>query len=428
MAKVPSAAAADKSFLRETFKFKWHFSTGYEFQNLFAQVMRNVYGHDFQAVRPYGRRGDKKCDGYLRSRKMVFQCYAPASMKEATVLAKIKEDFVGAKTHWESGMETWCFVHNGSALTANVVQLMEELRHANPTIDIREWTWADAREQFDSLSASAANDIFGYAPTTPPKGRIPRERMRWLRSKITDSIREIAIRPEKSGQKILSLLAAFSHVNSICDRKSLDLLIRLQAASEKKWPRSIIEQLRNIMYFNVVDNLRIIAEVFGAYTGNPCAVALKKPVKTRNEIRITAVARDSRSAPARSRSDDGIFTLADNTPFEVLSHGLERYYICNDLAAQHKLGRYCNPRPDWKLDYNATVVSAIRVPEKDDLSRYDGPIIAFLCIDNHAGGFDDGDCLKYLEIFKARLASVLYEIKAMDDLEEVSADMRERRR
>ncbi len=129
--------------------------------------MQNAWVGDFQKVKPYGPNGDLKCDGYWRSRKCVFQCYGPASMREREVIAKIEVDFSGAVTHWQGDMREWCFVHNDKhGLTAKVVQVLNEISRAHPKITINEWAWPQIREQFSKLSDEAVVDLYGHPPTT----------------------------------------------------------------------------------------------------------------------------------------------------------------------------------------------------------------------------------------------------------------------
>ena len=150
----------------QTLRFRWHIFTGTAFQDLFADLMQNAWAEDFQKVKPYGPNGDLKCDGYWTSRKCVFQCYGPASMKEHAVITKIKEDLKGAVTHWQGKMTKWSFVHNDrEGLTANVVQVLDVLRTAHPAIEINEWAWPQTREQFNNLSDEAIIDLFGHPPT-----------------------------------------------------------------------------------------------------------------------------------------------------------------------------------------------------------------------------------------------------------------------
>ncbi len=50
--------------------------------------MEKRYPADFLRVRPWGSEGDRKNDGYLRSERILFQCYAPNNMHSARQLPK----------------------------------------------------------------------------------------------------------------------------------------------------------------------------------------------------------------------------------------------------------------------------------------------------------------------------------------------------
>ncbi len=155
-----------RQFALQTLRFRWFTLIGTAFHDLFADVMENAWPGDFQRVKPYGRYGDLKCDGYFRSHKRVFQCYAPVVMKQSEVIAKIRTDLCGAADHWHGRMTHWTFVHNDNAgLTANAVQVLEDLKEEHPTIEISVWTWPQIREQFDKLSSDAMEELFGHPPT-----------------------------------------------------------------------------------------------------------------------------------------------------------------------------------------------------------------------------------------------------------------------
>lgn len=101
---------------------------GTAFQDFFSELMEAAHAQDFQRIRPYGNKGDLKCDGYLASKGQVFQVYAPRETKLAAMLTKIDADFAGAKTHWKDQMKIWTFVHNDDeGLPADVVQKIDGL-------------------------------------------------------------------------------------------------------------------------------------------------------------------------------------------------------------------------------------------------------------------------------------------------------------
>ena len=68
-------------------------SRGNTFQEFFEKLMGLAYKTDFMACRPWGNRGDRKNDGFLKSEQQLFQVYAPNEMKEAVAIKKITDDF-----------------------------------------------------------------------------------------------------------------------------------------------------------------------------------------------------------------------------------------------------------------------------------------------------------------------------------------------
>jgi hypothetical protein len=127
----------ENAFLREK---------GKAFETLFARIMAHGFAGDFQPVRPYGAKGDLKCDGYRASDRTVFQCYAPDSTKLRDLLAKIDEDFHGAVAHWGQRLHRWTFVHNDiRGLPAKAVQKLAELEGTNPKIQIGTFVEAEMR-------------------------------------------------------------------------------------------------------------------------------------------------------------------------------------------------------------------------------------------------------------------------------------------
>src|SRR5699024_2252804 len=116
----------------DRFRLAFHLSKGTAFQDWFVLVAGYAFGADFEEVRPYGRHGDLKCDGRRISSGSVFQCYAPDTMKEADLIAKIDEDFHGALSHWANNMQEWVFVHNDArGLPPNAVQQLDRLRQTH---------------------------------------------------------------------------------------------------------------------------------------------------------------------------------------------------------------------------------------------------------------------------------------------------------
>ena len=147
----------ENAFLRER---------GKAFESLFARIMAHAFPGDFQLVRPYGPKGDLKCDGFRASDGTVFQCYAPDAMKLQPLLAKIEEDFSGALVHWRTQMQRWEFVHNDTrGLPAEAVNKLNALGPANPSIALAVCDEAKLRVIVMSLVLHQLEELFGAVPS-----------------------------------------------------------------------------------------------------------------------------------------------------------------------------------------------------------------------------------------------------------------------
>lgn len=147
----------ENAFLREK---------GKAFETLVSRIMAHAYPGDFMPVRPYGPKGDLKCDGFRSSDGTVFQCYAPDATKLADLLAKIDEDFNGAVSHWSAQMQRWEFVHNDvRGLPAEAVKALDALNAAHPHVDVAVTAEAELRAIALNLALHQLEDLFGAVPS-----------------------------------------------------------------------------------------------------------------------------------------------------------------------------------------------------------------------------------------------------------------------
>jgi hypothetical protein len=140
---------------------------GDAFESLFGDIAKAAWGSDYSATIPMGRRGDLKCDGFRHSLGVVHQLYGPrygqANVDQA--LAKIEEDFRGAKVHWGPLLKKWIFVvglYQGrvpSELLRAVAILSAELN-----VPAEVWTRAEIVVLASGLPASERRALFGVAP------------------------------------------------------------------------------------------------------------------------------------------------------------------------------------------------------------------------------------------------------------------------
>lgn len=140
---------------------------GMAFQDFFSEVMEKGYpGGDFMRVRPWGNQGDRKNDGYLRSKRILFQVYAPNELKESETKGKIEEDFTGALPHWKEYFDTWVFVHNSrEGLSPGVTEYLLSLDQNHEDVSVASWGFEDLRREVFRLGADELAALFGPAPT-----------------------------------------------------------------------------------------------------------------------------------------------------------------------------------------------------------------------------------------------------------------------
>ena len=142
-------------------------SKGDEFQGFFETLMSKAYPGDFMACRPWGNVGDRKNDGYLRSARILYQCYAPNEMTAAQAIKKISEDFGGAKEHWEKYFDEWTFVHNASdgRLGPHIIEALAKLQAENPKIKISHCGYEELLVKFRQLGLNDLESWFGPSLT-----------------------------------------------------------------------------------------------------------------------------------------------------------------------------------------------------------------------------------------------------------------------
>jgi hypothetical protein len=92
----------EKTLARILFQLKVHSSNGQAYEDLFVDVMRRE-SSDFVPVKPQGRFGDRKNDGYDRRTGTYYQVFAPENpkLKQQDAVKKLNEDFAGLKKYWD---------------------------------------------------------------------------------------------------------------------------------------------------------------------------------------------------------------------------------------------------------------------------------------------------------------------------------------
>jgi hypothetical protein len=136
-----------------------------EFQDFFASIMTKRYPGDFIPTRPWGRVGDRKNDGYLRSKRILFQSYAPNTMNPRRCIAKITEDFDGALLYWKDHFDTWIFVHNTETLGPQVEEVLLDLGVRHAPLQVHAWGFEKLRQEAMDLPEHHLASLLGWAPS-----------------------------------------------------------------------------------------------------------------------------------------------------------------------------------------------------------------------------------------------------------------------
>lgn len=144
--------------------------SGDDFQKLFEDIMVRARPGEFERVRPYGRFGDRKCDGLIESEGTIFQVYSPDELKQSKVQKKIDEDLEGTVQDWSDILKKWVFVYNVKRGIAPDIKLMlQQKRQQYPDIEIDCWSNDYLWEITRGLSTEQRNEILGLPPSTTTK-------------------------------------------------------------------------------------------------------------------------------------------------------------------------------------------------------------------------------------------------------------------
>lgn len=155
-------------FSNHIYKYK-----GQQFEDFFVSIMSKAYPH-FQAVKAYGRIGDRKNDGFDRTTGTYYQVYAPEDLaKESATNAgvrKINEDFNGLYRNWNDlcPIKHFFFVVNDryDGVPTPIVEMSLKLNNIPDYADVEINTFSvrDLERIFDNLDDPAKQDILGIIP------------------------------------------------------------------------------------------------------------------------------------------------------------------------------------------------------------------------------------------------------------------------
>ena len=146
-------------------------SDGQKFEDLFVSIME-CYDKGFKPVKPQGRIGDKKNDGFISNNNEYFQVYGPEDIGNSIdyAIAKIKEDSEGLVNNWPK-VEIVNYVVNDKykGVYPTVFEKINKLKEAvneisnDLKIEVNLWTAKNVEDKFLELSSEDMSKIITIA-------------------------------------------------------------------------------------------------------------------------------------------------------------------------------------------------------------------------------------------------------------------------
>jgi hypothetical protein len=139
------------------------------YENFFIEVMCK-YNSNFQPVKPQGRIGDKKNDGFDKETGTYYQVYAPEDIKkrEGKAISKLAEDFEGLLGYWQniSPIKSFFYVLHDKYQGAypSIHKELAELERVNAII-CKTFLNKDLENIFWQLDDDKIFSIIGSIPT-----------------------------------------------------------------------------------------------------------------------------------------------------------------------------------------------------------------------------------------------------------------------
>lgn len=151
---------------RILFKNKIHEADGQKFEDLFSAVM-NYKEPDFTQIKPWGNIGDRKNDGYIKSRGVYFQVHAPEDITKSypEVVKKIQTDFSGLQSQW-SGIKEFYYVVNDKykGVHADSEKLLDIIKQSHGLKECKFIVAKDLENMLYTLDDDQILTIAGHIP------------------------------------------------------------------------------------------------------------------------------------------------------------------------------------------------------------------------------------------------------------------------
>ncbi|WP_163322361.1 ABC-three component system protein [Draconibacterium mangrovi] len=191
----------EKHIARLLFKNKVYESDKQSYEDFFIRVMQN-YNANFEPVKPQGKYGDRKNDGFDKTKGVYYQVYAPEDLpsKEGDAIKKLIADFDGLQKYWSKrgfSIKEFYYVVNDK-YKGNYPTLIADVYNISQRNNITAELFRNKNleELFLGMDDQKIIDIIGFLPDTmdiqEPDYSIMTEVIKYtLQSEVNDSCEKI---------------------------------------------------------------------------------------------------------------------------------------------------------------------------------------------------------------------------------------------
>jgi len=156
----------DKYLARIIFRNRLLESDGNSFEHLFTTIM-NYAEPEFKQIKPWGKIGDRKNDGYIKTKGIYYQVYAPEDLRSnyPDMVKKLKDDFSGLLANWSQINEFYFLVNDKfKGVNAEAEKIMNQLITNNNLSKGGIITASFLEEKLFSLSDDQIKVVIGIIP------------------------------------------------------------------------------------------------------------------------------------------------------------------------------------------------------------------------------------------------------------------------
>ena len=156
----------EKTLVRYLFQNKILKADGQAYEDIFTAIM-NYAESDFRSIKPWGNIGDKKNDGYIKSKGIFYQVYAPEDIRKSytDAVSKLKTDFDGLRTQWPPINEFYFVVNDKyKGVNADCEETIQEIKKTHNLNNAGFLTAKDMENKLFTLKDDQIFSITGFIP------------------------------------------------------------------------------------------------------------------------------------------------------------------------------------------------------------------------------------------------------------------------